>query len=157
MLRDRRSLLAGRNRSPLDEHEIRRAHNMFLGFEPTINVRYESNAHTCFHIAHEENGEEYGEIVFGPDIYPGRGVVDPNSALGLKAAVAHELTHYHRWKDKTALPEEAPEHLDEALTSLQAIMRYDRELDAPDVRQLIADALQRLQLYAQALEMESGE
>jgi hypothetical protein len=49
------------------------------------------------------------------------------------------------------------EHLDEALTSLQAIMRYDRHLSDPDVRQLICDAIQRLQLYVQELEGERGD
>ena len=76
----------------------------------------------------------------------------PLRALGLKAAAAHELTHYHRWTDKTELPENLPEHLDEALTSLQAIMRYHRQLGEHDVRQLVLDAIQRLQLFVRELE-----
>jgi len=44
------------------------------------------------------------------------------------------------------------EHLDEALTSLQAVMRYNRHLSEHDVRQLICDAIQRLQLYVRDLE-----
>jgi hypothetical protein len=91
----------------------------------------------------------FGEIIFGPDIYPGPSVIDPNSALGLTAAAAHELSHYHRWKDKMALADDGLEHLDEALTSLQAISRYDRNLSEAEVRQLIADAIQRLQLFVQ--------
>ncbi|SRR5713226_7304527 len=151
-----RSLLAGRNQALLLEEDIRRAINTFLGLDNTVKVRYDPSANTKFRVL-EENGEKYGEIVLGPDIYPGSSVVDPNSALGLKAAAAHELTHYYRWKDKTALPDDAPEHLDEALTSLQAIMRYDRQINEPDVRQLVADAIQHLQLYVQELEDDQAE
>jgi hypothetical protein len=124
--------------------------NTFLGLDAKVNVRFDPNTRTSFHVC-QENGEEYGEVVFGPDIYPGRSVIDPNSALSLEAAAAHELTHYYRWKDKNALPDDAPENLDEALTSLQAVMRYP-QLSVPDVRLLVADAIQRLQLYVQQLE-----
>ena len=152
MAKERGSLLAGRNQAPLSKDEVRRATNTFLGLDKNVNARYEEGARTAFWVRQEESGEQYGEIVFGPDIYPGRSVVDPNSALSLDAAAAHELTHYHRWKDKTALPKDLTEHLDEALTSLQAIMRYYQHLSEPDVRQLISDAIQRLQLYVQELE-----
>jgi hypothetical protein len=120
--------------------------------DQTVNVRYDESGRTVFRVAGEGVEEEYGEIVFGPDIYPGRSVIDPNSALGLQAAAAHELTHYYRWKDKTELPDRSMEHLDEALTSLQAILRYDRQLSEQDVRQLVCDAMHRLQLYVQGLE-----
>jgi predicted SprT family Zn-dependent metalloprotease len=152
MVKERGSLLAGRNQVPLSVDEVRRASNTFLGLDKNVNARYEENASTGFWVRQEESGVQYGEIVFGPDIYPGRSVVDPNSALSLDAAAAHELTHYHRWKDKTALPKDSTEHLDDALTSLQAILRYERHLSESDVRQLISDALQRLQLYALGLE-----
>lgn len=149
---DRQSLLAGRNPAPLTPGEIRRATNTFLGLDQNVNVRYEPNARTAFRVCQDGAGEEYGEIIFGPDIYPGAGVVDPNSALSLDAAAAHELTHYHRWKDKIALPGDSLEHLDEALTSLQAVARYTPHLSESDVRQLVSDAIQRLQLYAQEQE-----
>lgn len=148
----RTSLLAGRNQAPLSSEDVRRAINTFLGLDPTVNVRYEESEPTVFHVSYEESGEEFGEIVCGPDIYPGRSVIDPNSALGLQAAAAHELTHYYRWKDKTELPDSSMEYLDEALTSLQAILRYDRQLSEQDVRQLVSDAMQRLHLYIQSLE-----
>ena len=151
------SLLAGRNQLPLSPDDIRRATNTFLGLDSDVNVHYNPTAPTVFRVCREQSGEEYGEIMFGPDIYPGPSVVDPNSALGLKAAAAHELTHFHRWKDKTALPDEAMEHLDEAQTSLQAILRYDRHLSEHDVRQLVSDATQRLQLYARTLVRDSAE
>jgi hypothetical protein len=146
------SLLAGRNRAPLSHDEILRATNTFLGLENTVNTHYDPNGRTVFRVSREESGQECGEIIFGPDIYPGRSVVDPNSALGLTAAAAHELTHYHRWTDKTALPDDSMEHLDEAFTSLHAIMRYARQLSEHDVRQLISDAIQRLQLFIKSIE-----
>lgn len=145
----RPSLLAGRNTAPLTPDEIRRATNAFLGLDKTVNTRYEPGARTVFRVVSDEKKQQYGEIVFGPDIYPGPNVVDPNSALSLNAAAAHELTHYHRWKDKTAISDETLEYVDEALTSLQAISRYNKELSESDVRQLVADAGHRLQLFIQ--------
>lgn len=142
---------------PLSAAEIRRATNVFLGLDNTVNTRYEEGATTRFRVCHDESDQEYGEIVFGPDIYPGWSVVDPNSALSLLAAAAHELTHYHRWKDKAALPNGSMEYVDEALTSLQAIMRYERHLSQSDMRQLISDAIQRVQLYVQKLEGDRRE
>lgn len=143
------SLLAGRNQAPLTEKDIRRAINTFMGLDKNVNARYEPDGRTVFSVSQEENGEEFGEIIFGPDIYPGRSVVDPNSALGLQAAAAHELTHYHRWKNKIALSDESMEHIEEALTSLHAILLYERHLYEQDIRQLISDAIQRLQIYIQ--------
>src|SRR5262249_23584135 len=95
------SLLAGRNQAALSPQEIRRVINTFLGLDKNVNARYEPSSRTVFWVRQEESGGQYGEIVFGPDIYPGPSVIDPNSALSLDAAAAHELTHYHRWKDKT--------------------------------------------------------
>jgi hypothetical protein len=153
------SLLAGRNQAPLSLVDVRRATQTFLGLDQTVVVRYEEKVATAFQVAVDENGQQYGEIVFGPDLYSGSGVVDPNSALGLQAVAAHELTHYYRWKDKTQLLQPSMDFIDEALTSLQAIMRYDRQLSEPDVRQLVLDAMQRLQLYVQeqqALDANTG-
>jgi hypothetical protein len=103
------------------------------------------------------SGERYGEIVFGCDIYPGASVVDPNSVLSLDAAAAHEFAHYHRWKNKRALSEGNLEHVDEALTSLEAIFRYEHHLNSTDVRQLVSDAIQRLQLFVQEQAEKIGE
>ena len=140
-------LLAGRNQGPLGQVEIRRATNTFLGLDSTVNVRHDPSAQTGFRIARDESGDEFGEVVFGPDIYPGRGVVDPNSALSLDAAAAHELAHYYRWRDKTELPTNGMTPLDEALTSLEAILRYERHLKAHDIRMLVSDAVQRINIY----------
>lgn len=141
------SLLAGRNKAPLTQDEIRRAINTFLGLDRNVNVRYEDTAVTAFRVGVDKDGSHFGEVIFGPDIYPGSSIVDPNSALSLDGAAAHELTHYHRWKDKAALSLDTLEHVDEALTSLQAIMRYFGSLSDSDVRQLVSDAIQRLQLF----------
>jgi hypothetical protein len=147
MPNEKSSLLAGRNTAPLSHEEIRRAINTFLGLDNHVNVKHDPHSLTAFHVRKDESSGDYGEIVFGADTYPGSSVVDPNSALSLDAAAAHELTHYYRWKDKRALSEGHLLHVDEALTSLQAVFRYDRKLSDTDIRQLIADAIQRLQLF----------
>lgn len=116
--------------------------------EPQVAYDYQEGSNTCFRVRKEED-EEYGEIIIGPDIYPGRSVVDPNSLLGVKAAIAHELTHYHRWADTIELPHGVKRHLDEALTSLEAVGRYSNHLSDMEVRQLISDAIQRIYLYLQ--------
>ncbi len=148
----RLSLLAGRNLAPLSEDDVRRVINTFLGMGSTINTVHEARRRTVFRVQREqETGETYGEIVFGPDVYPGPNLIDPNSALSMEAACAHELTHYHRWFDKIELTDDSLKHLDEALTSLQAIMRFDRHLREHDIRQLVSDAVQRLQLFVKDL------
>jgi hypothetical protein len=63
-------------------------------------------------------------------------VVDPNSALSMKAAVAHEISHFHRWRDQTELPLGVHRHLDEAMTSLDAALRFAAQLSAHDIQQL---------------------
>jgi hypothetical protein len=145
------SLLAGRNKAPLSEEEVLRAANTFLGMDPNVNALYDPASPTLFRVDRDNGGHEYGEIVFGPDIYPGHGLVDPNSLLSLTAAVAHELTHFYRWRDKATLADPALRHLDEAFTSMQAALRYEGHLNQTDIRQLIADALQRLRLYHDSL------
>ena len=144
------SLLAGRNSAPLSPKEIQRVTNIFLGLDATVSTRYEEAARTAFVVSEDEDGQDYGEIVFGPDIYPGASVTDPNSALSVDAAAAHELTHFHRWKNKRALDAPELEFIDEALTSLEAVVRYESNLSASDVRQLVGDSIQRLQMYCAA-------
>jgi len=146
---NRDSLLAGRNAAPLSDDDIRRAFNTFLGLENQIPVRHEAGAKTRCRSGVTAQGEAYAEIVFSADIYPGPGVVDPNSSLSMQAAAAHELTHYHRWKDKTELLDADLVEIDEALASLEAILRYPKQLNDHEVRQLVADAIQRLQMHAQ--------
>jgi hypothetical protein len=146
---NRDSLLAGRNTAPLTDDDIRRAFNTFLGLDNQIPVRHEAGARTCCRSGVTEQGEVYAEIVFGADIYPGPGVADPNSSLSMQAAAAHELSHYHRWKDKTEIADGDLVEIDEALASLEAILRFPRHLNEHEVRQLVADAIQRLQMHGQ--------
>jgi len=80
-------------------------------------------------------------IGFGP-------IGDPNSSLSVQAAAAHELTHFYRWRDQTELVPRELFEIDEALTSLEAVLRFPRQLNEHDVRQLVADAIQRLQFFA---------
>lgn len=140
-------LLIGRNNAPLDSEGTRRALNTFLGFEGKVNVRYEEGERTRFRVTNVAD-EEIPEIVFGPDIYPGRNVANPNSSLSMEAAAAHEIVHFYRWQSKTELPHGELEEIDEALTSLEAVLRFPRQLNDHDIRQLVEDAIQRLQIYA---------
>lgn len=138
------SLLAGRNMQPLSADEVRRVINTFLGLDPEAPVRHEEGARTRFRVFAEED-EQVAEIVFGPDIYPGSGFADPNSSLSMIAAVAHELCHFYRWRDKRELNDVDLQHLDEAITSLEAILAF--RLSERDTKLLVADAIQRLLLF----------
>ena len=141
-------LLTGRNNEPLNEREILRGANTFLGLDNNAPVRHEAGAATKF-IVTQEAGEDVPEIVFGPDLYPGRNVVDPNSSLSLEAAAAHELMHLYRWRNKRDLPNDVLAEIDEALTSLEAILRFPKQLGESDIRQLVSDAIQRLNRFVQ--------
>lgn len=146
--RPRRVLLTGRNQEPLSESRIKSASQTFLGLDNQVNARHDPNLPTVFHVV-QEGAELYGEIRFGPDIFPGPNIADPNAALGLSGACAHELSHYHRWHDMIAIDEAELQHIDEALTSLQAALRYEKLLSPHDIHQLIDDAIRRLQMYVQ--------
>ena len=152
---NRQSLIAGRNTQPLSDLEVRRVVNTFLGLDVTLPVRYDPERRTAFRVSVTAQEGVECEVTFGKDIYPGRSVIDPNSALSMEAAVAHEVTHYNRWKDKTELPSSDLEEIDEALTSLEAILRFPRDLNEHAIRQLVNDAIQRLQIYAHRLEQTS--
>lgn len=88
------------------------------------------------------------------DIYPGVSVIDPNSALSMRAAVAHEICHFHRWRNKVELPLGTHRHLDEAQTSLDASLRFASQLSGHEIQQLVRDAVQRLQLHYHDLAAE---
>lgn len=146
LMPNRFSLLAGRNTAPLTPDDIRRSLNVILGLDNEVPVRYEAGTRTIFKVPANEPDVDC-EIVFSEDIYPGKGVADPNSSLSMVAAAAHEVTHYHRWKDKSEINDDGLMEVDEALTSLQAILRFPRDLGSHDIRLLVADAIQRLQMY----------
>jgi hypothetical protein len=69
----------------------------------------------------------------------------------MRAAAAHESSHFHRWRDKTELDGGHLSDIDEALTSLDAIRRYYGTLNDTEIQQLVSDAMQRLQILAQRL------
>ena len=146
------SLLDGRNLIPLTDREQRRAANIFLGLDRNVNARYEEGARTRFVTTVDEVGEEYGEIVFSADVYPGGNLVNPNASLSLEGAAAHELAHYFRWLNKSELPHGQLTHIDEAMTSLEAALRFSVDLSPNDIQGLISDALHRLRLHVTELD-----
>jgi hypothetical protein len=145
------ALLGGRSTKPLDQASANRVSLTFVGLDKEMrNVRFDPAAQTVFRVvpaAESDTGEEYGEIVFGPDIYPGGNIANPNSALTMRAAAAHELAHYHRWLNQSQIDEAEERHWDEAMTSLEAVQRYGHHLDLHEIQQLVGDALQRIGLY----------
>jgi hypothetical protein len=153
----RNSLLDGRNIAPLTEQERVRAANVFAGLDFGVSARYEAGTTTKFISGISESGEEYGEIVFSADIYPGTNIINPNAALSLKGAAAHELAHYYRWQDKTELPHGELTHIDEAMTSLEAALRYSNGLNPSDLQGLISDSLHRLRLYVAEINKKNAE
>jgi len=151
MPNDTQSFLAGRNKQPLSEKEVARVITAFSGFERDINAHYDADSPTLFRVKTDEFEIEYGDVTFGPDIFPGQGVVDSNSALSFTAAVAHEVSHYHRWKNKCQIDEAYLSDIDEALTSLEAIRMFSGMLNPSDIQGLTADAIQRIVIYVSKL------
>ena len=139
------SLLHGRGSAPLSEDQQKKIAAAFYFFDRTANVRFDPGRTRFRPIAGDP--EINHEILFGPDILPGPNIADPNSCLSMRAAVVHELAHKARHDDATELNDPALEHIDEALTSLSAILRYQRKLEDYEILQLVSDAVQRLQLY----------
>lgn len=156
--RSRQSLLAGRSANALTDENLKSVTRTFVGLDNTVPFEPDPTGHTRFIIEYDETeGMEIGTVYFGADIYPGTGVVDPNSALSMKAAVAHELSHFHRWKDRRELPLGVHRHLDEAMTSLDATLRFAKDLTPHEVQQLIQDALLRLGMHYQELSSSEVE
>lgn len=145
------SLLEGRNNIPLDDREKKRAANVFLGLDARVNARHEEGTQTRFVTRLDDAGEEYGEVIFSADIYPGANLINPNASLSLDGAAAHELAHYYRWVNKSELPHGELVHIDEAMTSLEAALRFSGKLSDGDIQGLISDALHRLRLHVAQL------
>jgi hypothetical protein len=135
---------------PLTADAASRVSAIFFALDAEVPVRHDPTQPTRFVLTIDEEGREMAEITYGADIHPGPGIGDPNSSLGSKAAAAHELAHYYRWLEKSELAIGRLDPLDEALTSLQAILRYEHVLKPMEIRQLVADAVQRIQLYVDA-------
>lgn len=146
MARGDASLQAGRNTQPLNDFEVSRVQATFFNFDRTANVRYDQESRTLFRPIMGEDGLNH-EIIFGPDVFPGAAVADPNACLSMRCAVAHELAHKARHDNHTEVNERELEDIDEALTSLEAILRFQGELSNQDIRELVADAIQRLMLF----------
>jgi hypothetical protein len=145
------SLASGRSNVPLSDAQIRSVSTTFLGLDRTVPFKHDPAGRTRFVVEQDDSGDEVGIVYFGADVYPGANVVDPNSALSMQAAVAHEISHFHRWKDATELPLGEHVHLDEAQTSLDAALRFAATLSAHEIQQLMRDSVQRLQLLRAAL------
>lgn len=145
----RASLPPNRNNQPLTDDQIDRIFLLFRSLDPNVPVRYVPNKRTCFIVRQPPAGGPVGEICFSADIHPGAAVIDPNSIMSPRAAAAHEIAHYHRWADATELPQGAMDNIDEALTSLSAVLRFQDRLDWIESRQLISDAIARLQMFVQ--------
>ena len=122
---------------------------IFYNLDRTANVRYDSTSRTVFRPILGDPSINH-EIVFGPDIFPGTAVADPNACLSFRAAAAHELAHKSRHDNLTEIDEVELEDIDEALTSLAAILQFHGELSAHEIRELIADANQRLMMFVAA-------
>ena len=144
--RSEASLLAGRARIELSDKQQLSVTSTFLGLDNQVPTQYDPQGFTRFAVV-DEDGEDVGRVYFGPDIFPGTSVLDPNSALSMRAAVAHEISHFHRWRDQTELPLGVHRHLDEALTSLDAALRFAKQLSDHEIQQLIRDAMQRLVMH----------
>ena len=97
-----------------------------------------------------DDGEITHEIVFGPDIFPGAAVADPNASLSMRCAAAHELSHKSRHDNLTEINEIELEDIDEALTSLTAILQFQGDLSTQEIRELVSDAIQRLMMHVAA-------
>lgn len=151
MPRTEASLLDGRNNRPLDERTIRNIASTFLGLDERVNAIFDPAGRTRFRVR-EEDGEEIAEIIYGPDILPGPNIINPNATLGYREAAMHELCHAYRHAELSEIDDLRLEHIDEALTSLFAVGRFAEQLSPAEVRNLVADAMHRLSLFARDFE-----
>jgi len=151
------SLLEGRNIVPLDDREKKRAVNIFLSLDSRVNARHEEGTRTRFVTGVDESGEEYGEVIFSADIYPGENFANPNASLSIDGAAAHELAHFYRWMNKSELPHGELTHIDEAMTSLEAALRFSGKLNDGDIQGLISDALHRLRMHVAELRHQARQ
>src|SRR5687768_3847893 len=143
----RASLPPNRNNQPLTENQVDRVFLLFRHLDKSVSVRHVPGQRTCFVVRQNPDGDEIGEVCFGADIQPGVAILDPNSTMSSLAAAAHEVTHYYRWIDGTELPRGPLDNIDEAITSLVAVLKFQDKLEWSEKAQLISDALIRLRLH----------
>ena len=141
------SLLDGRNNRPLEGRTVRTIASTFLSLDERVNAIYDADGRTRFRVRIEE-GEEIQEIIYGPDILPGVNIINPNATLGIREAAMHELCHAYRHEEQSEIDDPRLEHVDEALTSLYAVGRFAEKLTPAEVRNLVADAIHRLTIFA---------
>lgn len=146
MPREDASLQAGRNTGFLEQREIDRIITLFYNLDRTANVRYDEASRTAFRPIQGADGINH-EIVFGPDIFPGPAIADPNACLSARSAAAHELSHKARHDNLTEINELELEDIDEAMTSLTAVLQFQGDLSNQEIRELVSDAIQRLMMY----------
>src|SRR3546814_740039 len=99
------SLLDGRNTVPLTDGQIQSVASTLFGLDRDVPFIYREDGPTVFRVR-VEDGHEIAEIAYGTVIYPGPGVANANSQLGMKGAVAHEICHFHRHRNLTELDDE---------------------------------------------------
>lgn len=145
------SLPPGRSVAPLSNQQQMTVSSQFLSLDQEIPARYDEQCRSHFEVI-EEEGQKVGVVFFGPDIYPGRGdTLDPNSTLPMPAAVAHEATHFHRWQDGHQFNEAGLEFLDEAQTSAESIVRWNRRLRDHEMTELVRDVSYRIDMFRKAI------
>jgi hypothetical protein len=149
------SLPPTRRREALSEEEFRIVEIIFrgLGYVGALERAPQNDSFTRF-IVRGQGADVYGVIVVAGDLYPRRGdVANPNSTIDAPSAAAHEITHFYRWQSGTELSR-GP--LDEAITSLEAVCRFRRDLNPVQIEALISDALYRLNILSQEMDGEKG-
>lgn len=153
------SLLPGRGAKALEKYDEERITNIIRAFRYDGPVEFDegNSTRTRFAVCEDGKGDKFGKIVIGSDIQQGTDVANPNAMLDEMAAIAHELTHYQRWKDKRDLPIGDLNDIDEAMTSLQAVCAFKTLLSDMQIEQLVSDALQRLVQYAKKRRETGGK
>ena len=154
MGKEQASLLEGRNLEPLSDDRIQTVYATFHWFDRTANVKFDGGRTRFSPVAGDPNVNH--RIFFGPDIFPGQNIGNPNSCLSMRAAVVHELTHRARHDNGFEVNEPELEHIDEALTSLSAILQFQRKLEDYEILELVADAVHRLQKFVQEHQAPGG-
>src|SRR3546814_17164866 len=99
MNRSEGSLIGGRSQAPLSDAKIRSVTNTFVGLDQSVPFQLDEIGRTRFVVEDGEEGPQ-GKVYFGPDVYLGRGVLGPISALAMQAAVAHEMSNFYRWPEE---------------------------------------------------------
>lgn len=137
----RTSLPPGRNQSSLDEAQKAQVEQAFRGLGYQGKLEFREGPGTKSGFVPNNAGEPC--IVIGADIFPGK-AMNPNAMMDMLSAAAHEISHHSRWTNSWEHREF--EHLDEAVTSLQAACWSKQFLSPSQIESLVSDAIERLGL-----------